>query len=85
MVAMAPPRVAIIGAGMSGICMAIKLQDAGINSFVIYEQASEIGGTWRDNTYPGLYCDIPSPYYSYSFRPNAEWSRLTPPAAEIQD
>jgi len=77
-------RVAIIGAGMSGICMAIKLQDAGIDSFVIYEQASEIGGTWRDNTYPGLYCDVPSRYYSYSFRPNPEWSRLTPPAAEIQ-
>jgi len=77
-------RVAIIGAGMSGICMAIKLQDAGIDSFVIYEQASEIGGTWRDNTYPGLICDVPSRYYSYSFRPNPEWSRLTPPRREIQ-
>lgn len=77
-------RVAIIGAGMSGICMAIKLQDAGIDSFVIYEQASEIGGTWRDNTYPGLICDVPSRYYSYSFRPNPEWSRLTPPQSEIQ-
>ncbi len=76
-------RVAVIGAGMSGICMGVKLQDAGINTFVIYEQAPEIGGTWRDNTYPGLYCDIPSRYYSYSFRPDPEWSRLTP-AAEIQ-
>jgi cation diffusion facilitator CzcD-associated flavoprotein CzcO len=77
-------RVAIIGAGMSGICMAAKLQDAGIDSFVIYEQASEIGGTWRDNTYPGLVCDVPSRYYTYSFRPNPEWSRLTPPGPEIQ-
>lgn len=77
-------RLAIIGAGMSGICMGIKLQDAGIDSFVIYEQAAEIGGTWRDNTYPGLYCDVPSRYYSYSFRPNPEWSRLCPPAGEIQ-
>ncbi len=78
-------RVAIIGAGMSGICMGIKLQDAGIESFVIYEQAAEIGGTWRDNTYPGLVCDVPSRYYSYSFRPNPEWSRLTPPGGEIQN
>ncbi len=81
---MASPRVAIIGAGMSGICMGITLLDAGIDTFTIYEQAAEVGGTWRDNTYPGLYCDVPSRYYSYSFRPNAEWSRLMPPAAEIQ-
>ena len=77
-------RVAIIGAGMSGICMAITLQDAGIDSYVIYEAAAEIGGTWRDNTYPGLICDVPSRYYSFSFRPNPEYSRLTPPAPEIQ-
>jgi cation diffusion facilitator CzcD-associated flavoprotein CzcO len=77
--------VAIIGAGMSGICMAITLQDAGIDSFVIFEQASEIGGTWRDNTYPGLYCDVPSRYYSYSFEPNANWSRVMPPRDEIQN
>jgi cation diffusion facilitator CzcD-associated flavoprotein CzcO len=70
---------------MSGICMAIKLQDAGIDSFVVFEQASEIGGTWRDNTYPGLYCDVPSRYYSYSFEPNPDWSRLMPPSNEIQD
>jgi cation diffusion facilitator CzcD-associated flavoprotein CzcO len=77
-------RVAIIGAGMSGLCMAVKLQDAGINSYTIFEQASEVGGTWRDNTYPGLTCDIPSRYYSYSFRPNPEWSRFLPPGPEIQ-
>jgi cation diffusion facilitator CzcD-associated flavoprotein CzcO len=71
----ATPRVGIIGAGMSGLCMAMKLQDAGIDSFVIYEQAGEVGGTWRDNTYPGLHCDIPSPFYSYSFFPNASRTR----------
>lgn len=84
MTASARPRVAIIGAGMSGLCMAIKLLDAGIDSFVIYEQADDVGGTWRDNTYPGLHCDVPSPYYSYSFLPNPNWTRLMPPGGEIQ-
>lgn len=79
------PTVAIIGAGMSGLCMAVKLQDADIDTFTIFEQADEVGGTWRDNTYPGLTCDIPSRYYSYSFRPNPEWSHLLPPGAEIQE
>jgi cation diffusion facilitator CzcD-associated flavoprotein CzcO len=78
------PKVGIIGAGMSGICMAAKLLGAGIDSFTIFEKADEIGGTWRDNTYPGLSCDVPSRYYTYSFHPNAEWSRLMPPGAEIQ-
>ena len=84
---MAPKRalkIAIIGAGMSGICMAVKLQDAGIDSFTIFEKADDVGGTWRDNTYPGLTCDVPSRYYSYSFRPNPDWSRLLPPGPEIQ-
>ena len=57
-------RVAIIGAGMSGLCMAAKLQDAGIDTFTIFEKADEVGGTWRDNTYPGLTCDVPSRFYS---------------------
>ena len=69
---------------MSGLCMAMKLQDAGIDDYVVYEQATDIGGTWRDNTYPGLHCDVPSPYYSYSFLPNPDWSRLMPPGGEIQ-
>src|SRR6202008_4680038 len=77
-------KVAIIGAGMSGICMAVKLQDAGIDSFTIFEKADDVGGTWRDNTYPGLTCDIPSRYYSYSFRPNPNWSHWLPPGPEIQ-
>jgi len=76
--------VAIVGAGMSGLCMAAKLQDAGIDTYTIFEKADEVGGTWRDNTYPGLTCDVPSRYYSYSFRPNPEWSRLMSPGPEIQ-
>jgi cation diffusion facilitator CzcD-associated flavoprotein CzcO len=80
-----PLKVAIIGAGMSGLCMAVKLQDAGIHSFSIFEKADEVGGTWRDNTYPGLTCDVPSRYYSYSFRPNPDWSHLLPPGPEIQE
>jgi cation diffusion facilitator CzcD-associated flavoprotein CzcO len=79
-----PLNVAIVGAGMSGLCMAAKLQDAGIDRYTIFEQADEVGGTWRDNTYPGLTCDVPSRFYSYSFRPNPEWSRLMSPGPEIQ-
>ncbi|WP_420109091.1 flavin-containing monooxygenase [Mycolicibacter arupensis] len=77
------PTVAVIGAGMSGICMAIKLQAAGIESYTVFEQADDVGGTWRDNTYPGLHCDVPSRYYSYSFRPNARWSKFQSPGPEI--
>jgi cation diffusion facilitator CzcD-associated flavoprotein CzcO len=77
-------NVAIVGAGMSGLCMAVKLQDAGIDSYTIFEAADEVGGTWRDNTYPGLTCDVPSRFYSYSFRPNPEWSHLLPPGPEVR-
>ncbi len=57
---MGEPRVAIVGAGLSGLCMATKLREAGIESFTVYEKADRVGGTWRDNTYPGLFCDVPS-------------------------
>ena len=77
--------VAIIGAGFSGICMGIKLLEAGIENFVILERAAEIGGTWRDNDYPGCACDIPSHLYSFSFAQKADWTRLFPPQQEIQD
>ncbi len=77
------PSVAIIGAGMSGLCMAAKLLDAGIDGFTIFEKADDLGGTWRDNTYPGLTCDVPSRYYSYTFRPNPNWSRFLSPGPEI--
>ena len=59
--------IVIIGSGFAGIGAAIQLKKAGINSFTIFERASEIGGTWRDNTYPGAACDVPSHVYSFSF------------------
>ena len=78
------PRFAIIGAGMSGILSAIQLRQAGYEDFLIYEKASRLGGTWRENTYPGIACDIPSHLYSYSFAPNPAWSHCFSPGAEIQ-
>jgi cation diffusion facilitator CzcD-associated flavoprotein CzcO len=78
-------NVAIVGAGMSGICMAAKLQDAGIDTFTIFESADEVGGTWRDNTYPGLHCDVPSRFYTYSFRSNPHWTHLLPPGTEVHE
>ncbi len=68
-----PPRVAIVGSGFGGLCMGIKLKQAGVDSFTIFEKADRLGGTWRANTYPGCECDIPSALYSYSFAPYAEW------------
>ncbi len=78
------PRIAVIGAGMSGILTAIKLMEAGIDDFQVYEKAGKLGGTWRENTYPGLSCDVPSHVYSYSFELNPDWTRLFSPGAEIQ-
>ena len=68
---------------MSGILAAIKLREAGFTEVRIFEKAVRLGGTWRDNTYPGLTCDVPSQHYCYSFELNAEWSRLFSPGAEI--
>jgi len=68
-------RIAIIGAGHSGICMGMKLKHAGIEDFVILEKAPTLGGTWRDNTYPGASCDAPSFLYSFSFAQKTDWSR----------
>jgi cation diffusion facilitator CzcD-associated flavoprotein CzcO len=75
--------VAIIGAGFAGIGAAIRLQDQGVTDFVIYERGTRVGGTWRDNTYPGAACDIPSRLYSYSFAPNPDWSHTYSDSAEI--
>jgi len=75
-------RVAIIGAGFGGLGMAIRLKRAGITDFVILERAAGIGGTWRDNSYPGLSCDIPSHLYSFSFWPG-RWSKPYPERDEI--
>jgi cation diffusion facilitator CzcD-associated flavoprotein CzcO len=77
-------RFAIIGAGMSGILSAIKLREAGLTDFTIYEKADRLGGTWRENTYPGIGCDVPSHLYSYSFEPNPDWSHRYSPGGEIQ-
>ena len=75
--------VAVIGAGFAGIGAAIRLRDKGIDDFVVLERDTRIGGTWRDNTYPGAACDIPSRLNSYSFAPNPDWSHTYSGSAEI--
>ncbi|WP_405161741.1 NAD(P)/FAD-dependent oxidoreductase [Nocardia sp. NBC_01499] len=75
--------VAIIGGGFAGIGAAIRLKQKGIDGFAIFERGDAIGGTWRDNTYPGAACDIPSRLYSYSFAPNPDWSHTYSGSNEI--
>ena len=77
-------RFAIIGAGMAGVLTAIKLKEAGFSDFTVYEKDDRLGGTWWENTYPGLSCDVPSHLYCYSFALNPEWSHTFSPGAEIQ-
>ena len=77
-------RYGVIGAGMSGILTAIKLKESGTENFTVYEKADSLGGTWRENTYPGIGCDVPSHLYSYSFEPNPDWSHRYSPGAEIR-
>ncbi len=77
--------VAIVGAGFAGIGMATQLMRRGRESFVVLERADAVGGTWRDNVYPGIACDIPAHLYSFSFRPPADWATLFPRGAEIRD
>ena len=79
------PRVAVIGAGMAGVLSAIKLTEAGYADVVVYEKGDRIGGTWRENTYPGIACDVPSHLYSYSFAPNADWTHVFSPGPEIRE
>jgi cation diffusion facilitator CzcD-associated flavoprotein CzcO len=73
----------IVGSGFSGLCIAIKMQQAGLR-YLLLEQAESLGGTWRDNTYPGAACDVPSNLYCFSFAPNPNWSRSYPQQAEIE-
>ncbi|UXA19121.1 NAD(P)/FAD-dependent oxidoreductase [Mycobacterium sp. SMC-4] len=73
----------IVGAGFTGLGTAIKLREAGVDDIVIVERGDRVGGTWRDNTYPGVACDIPSLLYSYSFVKNPSWSRAYPSGSEI--
>jgi len=77
-------RVAIIGSGFAGLAMAIRLKQEGEHDFVVLERADDVGGTWRDNTYPGCACDVPSNLYSFSFAPNPNWSRAFSTQPEIQ-
>ena len=81
--ALRTPRVAIIGAGVSGIGMAAKLTMAGVESFHLYEAWDDLGGTWHANTYPGLHCDVASRYYQYTFAPNPDWSQRNASGREI--
>ncbi len=73
----------VVGAGFSGIAAGVALRKAGIRDFVILEKANRVGGTWRENTYPGAACDVPSHLYSFSFEPNPSWSRAYSRQAEI--
>ncbi len=77
-------EIAIIGSGFSGLAMAHRLRREGIDDFVILEKAIDVGGTWRENDYPGCACDVPSHVYSFSFAPNPEWSTTYSPQPEIR-
>ncbi len=74
----------VVGAGLSGICAAVKLREAGIQDFVVLDRADEVGGTWRDNTYPGCACDVPSALYSFTFEQKTDWSRFYAGQPEIR-
>jgi cyclohexanone monooxygenase len=75
----------IVGAGFAGLGTAIKLKEAGNDNFIILEKAGDVGGAWRENTYPGCACDVQSHLYSFSFEPNPKWSRMFAPQQEIWD
>src|SRR5215210_3875066 len=77
--------IAIIGSGFSGLGMAIRLKRQGVEDFVVLERGDDVGGTWHYNTYPGCACDVPSHLYSFSFAPNAGWSRTYSRQPEIPD
>ncbi len=76
--------IVIIGTGFAGLSMAIRLEQVGRHDYVVLERASKVGGTWRDNTYPGCACDVPSNLYSFSFAPNPNWTRSFSPQPEIE-
>jgi len=77
--------IIVIGAGFSGVNMAVTLREKGYEDFVVLERAGGVGGTWRDNVYPGCACDVPSMVYSYSFEQNPNWSRLFSGSDEIRE
>jgi cation diffusion facilitator CzcD-associated flavoprotein CzcO len=77
-------RALVVGAGFAGLGSAIKLDEHGFTDFIVVDKGHTVGGTWRDNTYPGAACDVPSQLYSFSFAPNPGWSRSFSPQPEIQ-
>jgi cation diffusion facilitator CzcD-associated flavoprotein CzcO len=78
-------KVIIVGAGFSGLGLAVRLKEQGTNDFLVLERAEDVGGTWTANSYPGCTCDIPSHLYSFSFAPNPNWSATYSPQPEIRD
>ena len=78
-------EILIIGSGFAGLGMGAQLRRRGREDFLILDRAQQVGGTWRDNTYPGAACDVPSHLYSFSFAPNPQWSGFYTPGPEIQD
>lgn len=80
---MSSPRVVVIGAGFGGLGVARALRETGVDDITVLERADDVGGVWRDNTYPGAACDVPTPLYSWSWAPNPEWGRRYGPQAEI--
>ncbi len=83
--ALRQPSVVVIGAGMTGILAVIKLREMGISDITVFEKSANVGGTWYDNRYPGVACDVPSHMYTYSFEPNPTYSKLYADGAEIRD
>src|SRR5690349_19749594 len=79
------PKVLIVGSGIGGLTIAHRLRRAGVRNFQILEKADDVGGTWRDNRYPGVACDIPSHLYTLTYFRNPGWTQLNAPGAEIQD
>ena len=77
-------RIAVIGAGLGGLCAAIKLKQAGYENVRLFERAAEVGGTWRENTYPGCSCDTPVALYQFSFAPSVGWKNTFPSSAEVK-
>ncbi|WP_425302523.1 NAD(P)-binding protein [Nocardia farcinica] len=82
---MTSPSVLIIGAGFGGLGLALELRRAGFDDFRILEKAADLGGVWRENTYPGAACDVPSPLYSFSHEPKADWPRRFSEQRDIHD
>src|SRR6188472_4180652 len=76
--------IAIVGSGFSGLGLALRLHQEGIEHFTVLERGDGVGGTWHDNTYPGCACDVPSHLYSFSFAPNPEWSQTYSQQPEIR-